>query len=183
MVNPSLTATAKAEEATCVTAVAWLQEALSRGPCACRELIAEGAKAGFSIKALRNARERLRLVVSRKGYGKEMRSTWQLPTIDAPPLLPLDAEQVSKAVSKQVSTKTGAIRNAVAPARARGSDDATKAPSLSAADRENPAKLSGEALRALAHRRGIARSELAKMGDAKIREQLRYLTSRQYASD
>ncbi len=51
---------------------------------------------------------------------------------------------------------------------------------LSAADRENPGKLSGPALRDLAHRRGIARSELAKMGDEKIRAQLRYVTYRQY---
>jgi pyruvate/2-oxoglutarate dehydrogenase complex dihydrolipoamide acyltransferase (E2) component len=51
---------------------------------------------------------------------------------------------------------------------------------LSAADRENPEKLSGEALVKLAHRRGIALSDLAKMSDAKIREQLRYLVHRQY---
>lgn len=51
---------------------------------------------------------------------------------------------------------------------------------LSAADRENPEKLSGEALVKLAHRRGIALSDLAKMSDDKIREQLRYLVHRQY---
>ena len=51
---------------------------------------------------------------------------------------------------------------------------------LSAADRENPEKLSGSALHELAHRRGLARSDMAKMDDAKIRTQLRYLTYRQY---
>ena len=51
---------------------------------------------------------------------------------------------------------------------------------LSAADRENPEKLSGSALRELAHKRGLARSDIAKMDDEKIRTQLRYLTYRQY---
>lgn len=51
---------------------------------------------------------------------------------------------------------------------------------LSAADRENPDKLSGDALRALAHRRGLARSALPTMSDDKIREQLRYMTYNQY---
>lgn len=51
---------------------------------------------------------------------------------------------------------------------------------LSAADRENPEKLSGSALHELAHKRGLARSDIAKMDDEKIRTQLRYLTYRQY---
>lgn len=51
---------------------------------------------------------------------------------------------------------------------------------LSAADRENPEKLSGSALHELAHRRGLARSDIDKMDDDKIRTQLRYLTYRQY---
>ncbi len=63
---------------------------------------------------------------------------------------------------------------AVAPAAAEA------APPMSAQDRENPAKLSGEALKALAHRRGMARSSMADMSDEKIRVQLKYLTYRQY---
>lgn len=51
---------------------------------------------------------------------------------------------------------------------------------LSAADRENPAKLSGPDLHDHAHRRGLSRSELAGMSDEKIREQLKYITYRQY---
>lgn len=51
---------------------------------------------------------------------------------------------------------------------------------LSAADRENPDKLTGEALRTLAHRRGLARSAIDGMADDKIRTELRYLTHRQY---
>lgn len=52
--------------------------------------------------------------------------------------------------------------------------------SMSAADRENPDKLTGEALRKLAHSRGLAKSMLETMPDEKIREQLRYITHRQY---
>lgn len=52
--------------------------------------------------------------------------------------------------------------------------------SMSAADRENPDKLTGEALRKLAHSRGLAKSTLDTMPDEKIREQLRYITHRQY---
>ena len=54
---------------------------------------------------------------------------------------------------------------------------------LSAADRENPDKLTGEALRDLAHRRGMSRSELDGMPDSKVRMQLLYITNRQYADE
>jgi hypothetical protein len=56
-------------------------------------------------------------------------------------------------------------------------------PVLSAQDRENPTKLTGEALRTLAHRRGLSRSELDRLSDEKIREQLRFVTHRQYEAD
>lgn len=51
---------------------------------------------------------------------------------------------------------------------------------LSAADRENPARLDGDALRALAYRRGLSRSAMQDMTDDKIRMQLHYVTNRQY---
>jgi hypothetical protein len=51
---------------------------------------------------------------------------------------------------------------------------------MTAADLANPAKLSGEALRKLAHNRGMSRSEMERMDDAKVRTQLKYLTYRQY---
>lgn len=57
---------------------------------------------------------------------------------------------------------------------------AEPAQALSAADRENPEKLSGSDLRELAHRRGLARSDVERMDDDKIRTQLRYLNHRQY---
>jgi len=56
----------------------------------------------------------------------------------------------------------------------------TEAAPLRAADRDFPNRLSGEALRELAYRRGLARSSLSGMSDAKIREQLRYILQRQY---
>ena len=53
-------------------------------------------------------------------------------------------------------------------------------PALSASDRENPEKLSGDDLRTLAHRRGVSRSEAANLTDDRLRMQLRYITYRQY---
>lgn len=61
--------------------------------------------------------------------------------------------------------------------------DAPDAHALSAADRENPEKLSGSDLRSLAHKRGLSRSEVDRMDDDKIRMQLRYLTYRQYEDE
>ena len=49
-----------------------------------------------------------------------------------------------------------------------------------ATDRDFPNRLSGDALRELAHQRGLARSSLGGMTDTKIREQLRYILQRQY---
>ena len=57
---------------------------------------------------------------------------------------------------------------------------AEPAQELSAADRENPEKLSGSALHELAHRRGLARSAIETMSDEKIRNELRYIVYRQY---
>ena len=51
---------------------------------------------------------------------------------------------------------------------------------LSAADLENPNKLTGSALRKLAHNRGLSLTALEGMADEKIRMELRYITNRQY---
>lgn len=46
--------------------------------------------------------------------------------------------------------------------------------------RDNPACLAGDALRDLAHERGMARSDIAAMSDEKVREQIRYRLSTIY---
>jgi len=51
---------------------------------------------------------------------------------------------------------------------------------MRATDRDFPNRLSGDALRELAHQRGLAKSSLDSMTDTKIREQLRYILQRQY---
>ena len=51
---------------------------------------------------------------------------------------------------------------------------------MRATDRDFPNRLSGDALREVAHQRGLARSSLDSMSDTKIREQLRYILQRQY---
>lgn len=51
----------------------------------------------------------------------------------------------------------------------------------SAFDRENPERQTGEALRALAHRRGLSLSAMVGMSDEKIRRELNVITYRQYS--
>jgi len=60
------------------------------------------------------------------------------------------------------------------------SKSVTEAVPARATDRDFPNRLSGGALRELAHQRGLARSSLDSMTDTKIREQLRYILQRQY---
>jgi hypothetical protein len=48
-------------------------------------------------------------------------------------------------------------------------------PELNAWQKENPTFLSGAALRELAHRRGLSLSEMDRMDDDKVRQQLRIL--------
>jgi hypothetical protein len=51
---------------------------------------------------------------------------------------------------------------------------------LCTADQENPDKIEGEHLRKLGHRRGLSLSEMGRLSDDKVREQLRYIAYRQY---
>lgn len=73
-----------------------------------------------------------------------------------------------------------APRAAKQPSLAMTREQAAK---LSAAHRENPAKLGGEALRHLGSRLGLARSDMARMTDDKVRQQLQLLTHRQYEEE
>lgn len=82
----------------------------------------------------------------------------------------------------------GRPRKAVAEAHealdaADVSSDAGEASALPAYHREHPDKLAGEALRTLAHRHGLAKSELGAMSDEKIRDQLKYLAYRRASED
>lgn len=56
-----------------------LQTMLAGGPKASREVIVAMASQGITQKQLRRAREKLGVVVTRSGCGKDMRSTWGLP--------------------------------------------------------------------------------------------------------
>lgn len=94
---------------------------------------------------------------------------------------------IVKAARAALAARKTAVRQAAPPPAPKAPPAPPKAkaestePPLSAADRENPDKLSGEALRKLAHQRGIARSEAERMDDDKLRMQLRYIIHRQYA--
>jgi hypothetical protein len=90
----------------------------------------------------------------------------------------------SKAKAPVAADVVTAAKAALVAAAARKAARAVvEAQPLSAADRENPDKLTGEDLRALAHRRGVARSEAEAMSDDKLRMQLRYITNRQYTEE
>ena len=91
------------------------------------------------------------------------------------------ATRAPRAAPTALDAAAGALAAAGAARQARAAQ--APAPVLSASDRENPDKLTGEPLRTLAHRRGISRSEVETMDDAKIRMQLRYITNRQYSDE
>jgi hypothetical protein len=55
--------------------------------------------------------------------------------------------------------------------------------SVPAHHREHPDKISGQALRDLAHRKGMAKSELTTMSDDKIRTQLKFIDYRRASED
>jgi hypothetical protein len=59
--------------------VNWLREFLAYGAKSSDECKAEGKKAGFSEKQLRTAREKLRIIPVRKGFGKDGVWMWSLP--------------------------------------------------------------------------------------------------------
>ena len=59
-------------------------------------------------------------------------------------------------------------------------ESVSEAVPVRATDRDFPNRLSGDALRELAHQRGLAKSSLDSITDTKIREQLRYILQRQY---
>lgn len=79
--------------------------------------------------------------------------------------------KVAKAALKQAPS---------APDAPKAAEPDLQAAPLSAAHRENPEKLSGQALKDLGHRRGLSRSAMTTMSDEKIRTQLRYLAYAQY---
>ena len=56
-----------------------LRDILSDGRALARNVKRQAAEANISDKALRRARERLRVQVHREGFGAEMKSYWLLP--------------------------------------------------------------------------------------------------------
>ena len=87
---------------------------------------------------------------------------------------------MSTSGTKSAKAATAPKAVAAKPSPAKSESDSKPA---SAWDKENPKKLSGVELQAFAHRQGMAKSELAKMTDEKIRIQLHHITARRYADD
>lgn len=85
---------------------------------------------------------------------------------------------------KASTTETGALAPVSAGAPASSADLLSLPVVDSPAHwREHPEKLTGQALRDLAHKRGLARSSLDEMTDDKIREQIRYIDYRRASED
>lgn len=91
--------------------------------------------------------------------------------------------KAKEAAAQAVATRQAKAKpNAVpaAPAAQQAATPEPQAEPLSAAHRENPEKLTGQALKDLGHRRGLSRSAMSTMTDEKIRTELRYLAYAQY---
>lgn len=133
---------------------------------------ARGPKKGFKLAKLEGAAKPLSSITAEKP-AKPAKAT---PSVDvvAPAISAGDAEYASWMVAKVTAPVFEAAR--AAPARPVKVEP-------TAADLENPEKLTGNALRELAHKRGLSRSELEGMPDEKIRMQLLYITNRQYAEE
>ncbi|WP_312600834.1 AAA family ATPase [Pseudomonas luteola] len=69
-----------------------LRRILSEGPLTGKEAKRLMTDNGFTQKQIRTAREKLSVVTSREGFGKEIRSYWSLPSfVPKTPFVPLDA--------------------------------------------------------------------------------------------
>ena len=64
------------------SATDWLRQALLYGAVESAQVKALAEQAGIGTKALRNAREKLGVVATRRGNGSLMRSMWSLPNPD-----------------------------------------------------------------------------------------------------
>jgi putative DNA primase/helicase len=56
----------------------FLKEVLAEGPVLTKKILAAAKEAGFSPKTLRQARERMQVVTSRRGFGPDKVGYWQL---------------------------------------------------------------------------------------------------------
>lgn len=79
MVPPVDAGASDGRRRTALAAARWLADLLAAGPRDSRDIMAVGAGAGMTPKALRRARESLALKVVRTGVRQTMRSVWALP--------------------------------------------------------------------------------------------------------
>lgn len=89
-------------------AIDLLNDALSVGRVQARDIKRRAGEAGISDKALRIARNKLGIVVSRTGFGAEIQSFWALPGSAVLPSEPISALQISGARMEVEGTNGGA---------------------------------------------------------------------------
>ncbi|XVJ69943.1 MAG: hypothetical protein HEQ39_09990 [Rhizobacter sp.] len=86
-------------------------------------------------------------------------------------------------MKKRAAPPAGSAAATIEPVAADSLPTDSPIPVTNAWHREDPKRLSGEALRVFAHRQGMAKSDLAAMPDEKIRTQLHYIIARRYADE
>jgi len=86
----------------------WLASALAAGPRVSRDVRDLAARAGITDKALRGARLRLGLVVTRSGNGQNMRSTWALPAQHGEPAAAAASTPAPEAAARKPAAKVPA---------------------------------------------------------------------------
>jgi putative DNA primase/helicase len=85
-----------------------LRETLLAGRVSAKDLKRQGADAGISDKALRNARIRLGITVEREGFGIHTKTFWRLPTSPLVPTTPINAPLGNRAQMDSEGTNGGA---------------------------------------------------------------------------
>jgi putative DNA primase/helicase len=78
-------------------AVDFLRDALTAGRVLARDIKRRASESGITDKALRNARGRLGVVVTREGFGAEIKSYWTLGPAPVLPSEPINAQQITRA--------------------------------------------------------------------------------------
>jgi hypothetical protein len=88
-------------------AVDFLRDALTAGRVLARDIKRRAGESGISDKALRTARGRLGVVVTREGFGADIKSYWSLGPTPVLPSIPIRAQQISRAQMGDEGTNGG----------------------------------------------------------------------------
>ena len=92
-------------------AVDLLRDILIAGRVLARDIKRRATEAGISDKALRNARTRLQVAVSREGFGADTRTYWSLHSCPADPFVPIAAIGQNRAEMEPEGTNGASVED------------------------------------------------------------------------